>query len=136
MYISIQNNKKYTNGFLHWCLRRFTIHGILYLNKNKQKANIFNQYLNEIFGLNNINASSVILLGLNNLKFKFSEDKIIIYVDDKIFIPGTNVTIESVCKFIDRGSVEIAPFPIFTELFSYALHNIGNLHKEFTYNVI
>jgi len=102
MYITLNNDPKYTNAFLQFVLRRILVLGLDYINQNASKMEYVNTFLNDMFERTDIQAKYIICLALNNLAYRRINDKIDISIKEGIKTPfSASISLEMVCKMID-----------------------------------
>lgn len=88
----------------------------------------------EYFNTNNVYKSiykkklytrDLITAGATNLDFTKSESTFTIFVNRNVFTPGLDrIKLETVCKLINFGDLEIKGYSIFTDTFDYFADNI------------
>ena len=139
MYISIQDKQEYTPSFLKYLNKRMIITGLSYMNQKRSKLIPVNNYLKRyVFtGVRKPTAEQIIGAGLNNLQFKKSNSQVIIQINESIKVPqDRTVLLETACRLIDQGNLELNPFPIFTYVFKYVQDNLLQLYEDYSFGVI
>lgn len=97
---------------------------------NPLKLVKLNKYIkeNEVFKSvyrKHITCEEIIIIGSRNLICKETSTKIIIEINNNILIPGLDrVKINSACKLINYGTIDIKGYPIFTNIFNEFTNNI------------
>lgn len=87
-----------------------------YLNNNPVYKNIYNKH---------IDAKKIIIEAANSLQFNQNSSNYIIYINPNIYAHGLDrVKLNSLCKLINFGNVEITGYSIFTDIFKYFADNI------------
>lgn len=139
MYISIEDKKEYTQDFLKYLNKRMLTLGLTYMNQKRSKLIPVNNYLKEsVFtGVRRPTAQQIIVAGLNNFQFKRTNSKLIIQINPSIKVPQVNsMLLETACKIIDQGNLELTPFPIFTYVFNYVKDNLLDIYSDYTFGVV
>ena len=96
--------------------------GLSYMNQKRSKLIPVNNYLQRYLftGVRKPTAEQIIVAGLNNLQFKKSNSQVIIQINESIKVPqDRTVLLETACRLIDQGNLELNPFPVFTHVFKY-----------------
>ena len=126
-------SKKYTNGFM-----RFLIYNMRLEFSRKishEQADRWDDYLNDKeaskldFSNKHIRTLNILYLGINRLVFRKYKDLYLIEIKPFANIPGTNERISDVCNLINYGTMDIQPYPIFSEVFSSVEKKLDKLYR-------
>lgn len=111
-----------SSHFSKWFLR--IIKETLIQNIDKQKAKMWNEYLNSTttfksIYLKNIDAVSVLMIGINNIVLTRVQNKLIYHIDNNQYVPGLDrVKVIDICKLINYGTLSHPAYPLFTSVFT------------------
>ena len=72
------------------------------------------------------------LAGVHSLTYKKIDDEYIIYIDNNAYMPYITESIDTLCKLINYGNVELPAYPIFTDTFDYIADNFGFFFDEYS----
>lgn len=95
--------------------------------------NINNKYLNNNYLINkyNINGKNIIILGINALEYKEHQNHFIIQINPNIRLPKITAKLYDACCDINYGSLNVPPYPIFSDAFNWAQQNKYKLYLEY-----
>ena len=97
------------------------------LNQYIEENNIFKSVYRK-----RISCEEIIIIGSRNLICRETATKLIIEINNNALIPGLDrVKINSACKLINYGTVDIKGYPIFTTIFNEFTDNINLFVKEY-----
>ena len=118
MYIVIEKEEDITNDFIRWLLNRIYLNGLAELSVGKQRLQRFDDFFDEMFkGPRKIRAYDVIVSGFKNMSSWQTGGKIYIGLNPKVKVPLTQtIPLYAVCQLIDKGNMELQPYPIFTKV--------------------
>lgn len=138
MYLSI--SKEYAkDGFISFLIKRIvgTVSILLDIKKLTSFDNYFKseEFLSD-YGTNDISARKVILLALNNIRSKITSDAVLIYIDDNIYYPNTDIKLITLCKVINYGTLSIPAYPIFTNVFNHFKKDIKKYRQKFIVKIV
>ena len=138
MYIKIGKTEDITDDFLSFLGNRMFNMGFSELQSNRSRLKRFDDYFDTIFvGPRKIKAYDIIVSGLKNLVVEKTNDSIHIFINRNVKVPLTrDLTLYVMCMLIDKGNIELEPFPIFTKLFEYVDDNIDGILAEYSYGAI
>lgn len=95
-------------------------------------SNLNDKYIESyIKFLNNKNIKYYLLLGVSNLECKEYYDYYIIQINPNVTFPETTAKLYDVCYEINYGSLNIPPYPIFSDAFNWAQQNKYRLYLEY-----
>ena len=99
-----------------------------YINENPTYKSIYKKH---------INIKDIIVAGAANLDFTKSESNFMIFINRNIFTPGLDrIKLESICKLINFGSLEIKGYPIFTNTFDYFAESIQDYVDRYLHGML
>lgn len=130
MKLLITTDKKLllNHEFCDWLIMQ--IRKKILLDINIKKVAIWQLYLEKILAdkilpKQKISADNIILQGINNLEYIYTDYSIEISVNNKINIQNLDqVKLISIIKLINYGNKDIVGYPIFTDTFNYFAENI------------
>lgn len=73
----------------------------------------------------------ILIQGALNIKCKDHKDQYIISIDPDQIVPGTTAKLDDLCTIINYGTLEVPPYPIFSDAFKYIKNIIRPLYEEF-----
>lgn len=84
-----------------------------------------------------ISTRDIIIAGANNLDYTKSESNFIITINNNIFTPGLDrIKLQSICKLINFGNLEIKGYPIFTDTFDYFAESIQDYVDRYLHGML
>ena len=130
MKLLITTDKKLllNHEFCDWLIMQ--IRKKILLDINIKKVAIWQLYLEKILAdkilpKQKISADNIILQGINNLEYIYTDYSIEISVNNKINIQNLDqVKLISIIKLINYGNKDIVGYPIFIDTFNYFAENI------------
>lgn len=133
MYIVIENKEKYTDQFLIVLKNQMFIFGMGYLAANKKRLVPIDNYLNSIYTWKRkLYSYNIIVAGLKNIVFKRTQKRIIIYINDVVKLPLNNkIRLQTLCKLIDNGNLELSPLPVFKKTFEWVINDIDEIYSNY-----
>lgn len=135
MVLTIERNKYIDDDFIDWLIdeMRYEISTKI----NEKKLDMFNKYIEESNLFEPMNNSSkfdvkqAIILSLNTLTYRKTNNVYIIEVGKNKLFPGYKVNLETVCKILDSGNTEIKGYPIFSKIFNNIKLNILEYYEKY-----
>ena len=135
MVLTIERNKYIDDEFIAWLIDKIRYEICTTINENK--LDIFNEYVKENNLFQPVNNNSkfdikqAIILSLNTLTYRKTNNVYIIEVGKNKLFPGYKVNLETVCKILDSGNTEIKGYPIFSKLFNNIKSNIVEYYEQY-----
>ena len=127
-----------TSDFLNWLLDQIKSKLLISLDKNKLKT--FDIYLNnsnlfKLTFISNYSTEKLLKTCLDNLIISKLNQVITIQFDNNVLLFGLTLTsVETFCKFINYGNVNIKGYPIFTNCFNDIITNFKD-YVDFYYSI-
>jgi hypothetical protein len=90
---------------------------------DRRKLLAFDDYLNSTEGIN-IKAINILSIATDNIKHIELDGSIVIYINDKVLIKGTDKRLIDICRLINYGNLLVQGYPIFTKTFNHFSNNI------------
>ena len=134
MKLVIKKSKYVDKRFIQWLLPHIKYQLIKRLD-NKHIA-VFNYYLNkeDEFANKKINIKKILLLAIRTLRFYEYTDLFIICINEDLVVPEYDVTLGTLCRFLNYGNLNIKGYPIFTEAFNAVKINLKTYYKQYINN--
>lgn len=135
MVLTIKRNKYIDDDFIDWLIDEIRYEIISKINE--KKLDIFNKYVEENNLFKPINNHSkfdirqALILSLNMLTYRKTNNVYIIEVGKNKIFPGYKVNLETVCKILDSGNTEIKSYPIFSKTFNNIKLNILEYYEKY-----
>ena len=99
-----------------------------YLNTNSAYVSIYKK---------KISSKDIIIAGAANLEFSKSESTFSIFINRNVFTPGLDrIKLETICKLINFGDLQIKGYPIFTDTFDYFAESIHDYVDRYLYGML
>lgn len=84
-----------------------------------------------------ISTRDIIIAGANNLDYIKSESNFIITINNNVFTPGLDrIKLQSICKLINFGNLDIKGYPIFTGTFDYFAESIQDYVDRYLHGML
>ena len=119
-------------GYLISFLRKY-LRNSVYKMKSRKLDEYLASYDRYITSKGYITTSrDIVFQASQHLKYQRYKNKIEIYIDDKIYYPGLNVTLDELCRLINYGNLSVQGSKIFTDSYSYVVNHIVFLYAKYT----
>lgn len=126
-----------TIKFANWLIKQ--LQSEIALSVNQQKLKKWDKFFSEadeyksIYN-NPVTTKTILLAGLKSLQVNKAGNKWIIRLNPASFVPGMNcVNLETTCRLINYGNIEIQGYPIFSTALERAAEKINEyvyMYKE------
>ena len=131
-------NSTFTDDFIVYLIREIRYY--LPLKINKRKLIKWDDYLNSI-GITTtdkykISSYNVLLAGAHSLTYKKIDDEYIINIDNNAYMPYITESIDTLCKLINYGNVELKGVYVLTETFEYFSKNVNKYFDKYVARVM
>ena len=139
MELRIKNdNGTFTDDFIVYLIREIGYY--LPLKINKRKLIKWDDYLNSI-GITTtdkykISSYNVLLAGVHSLTYKKIDNEYIISIDNNAYMPYITESIDTLCKLINYGTVELKGVYVLTETFEYFSKNVNKYFDKYVTRVM
>ena len=121
--------------FSKWLLDKIPNIGKELINESKLiKWNNYindNKLINWTFVTRQVNIKDVILGSLNNLRIRDEKSEIIIDLNPNTTIPNSYTSYISIAKLINKGNVDMNPYPIYDQIFNYVSDNFEVYYQRY-----
>lgn len=107
---------------------------------NNRKLEPFDEYINSLdniqYGLPQgkkryLSTKDLLLSCIYNLTYSISADDCIIEINSSKIAPNTNAKLLWIAKLVNYGNMQLAPYPLFTELFDHFADIFWDILKEY-----
>lgn len=131
--MQIEVNKEYGYKFCQYLI--FRLKSWFYLNTDFKKLIVMLNFALVIFNREyknqKLSTERFINFLFKNLNIVTFEEYYLITFDETVIVSEFNEKLFTIIQFIDNGNLEIAPYPIFSEMFDYANSNLSKIYQEF-----
>ena len=132
------DSSTFTDDFIVYLIREIRYY--LPLKINKRKLIKWDDYLNSI-GITTtdkykISSYNVLLAGVHSLTYKKIDDEYIINIDNNAYMPYITESIDTLCKLINYGNVELKGVYVLTETFEYFSKNVNKYFDKYVTRVM
>lgn len=132
------DNGTFTDDFIVYLIREIGYY--LPLKINKRKLIKWDDYLNSI-GITTtdkykISSYNVLLAGVHSLTYKKIDNEYIINIDNNAYMPYITESIDTLCKLINYGNVELSGVYVLTETFEYFSKNVNKYFDKYVTRVM
>lgn len=136
MRLLIEKNDRYNKKFITWLINilQMEIMSNLNMKKLQHLDNYIDEWLknHEEVKLDNINLNTAMIVGVRNLTFYQTGQYFCIWINPKVFYPGTKLRVYKFCEFINYGNLDINGCNIFTNVFSNVAQNLSTYYNIFS----
>lgn len=97
---------------------------------NSAKLIMWDKYFEEELN-KKVNTASIIVKGASSLTVVRKTETFEVQIDPYKYLQNFNRTLESVCKEVNFGNMQVMPYPIFTDVFGEIQKNLKTYYKKY-----
>lgn len=135
MKLILPSNEYITEDFICWLI--IQIKYIILNNINESKLDLFNNYFKEqkffkpINNKQKFDVRKLILLSINNITYRKLNNVYIIEIKNNVTFPGYTVNINTLCRLLNYGNVNIKGYPLYTDSFKTIKANLKTFYGKY-----
>lgn len=126
--LDIENNN-YSNNFIRWLINNIKVRVLS--NINNPRFDLLNNSLLYNKQFKNVDIKTAILLGMNNIRFKYLKNRYIIYIDTNLVYPDTHIKISTLCKLSNYGTQSFKGYPLITYVCNDIKLNLNSYYRHY-----
>lgn len=120
--------------FVYALIDRMNRELYILLDANKRRIDMWQDYINKniklfSYSLDYIDLTAILKVGIENITAKESQYNFIVEIDDKKFISGVYVSIESICRLVNYGNLALGGIHIFSDVFDSTRDSLSELEE-------